>query len=110
MSTALSLLLLSVRYIQPNSSNHFPLTTAIILGSHPPLRLSPHICRRGGGGGGFQLGYRIFLPESLFDPFRPYPDNAAVLCWSTPNPNKVEVSILPPRSLVSVGPYDSDVQ
>jgi hypothetical protein len=47
------------------------------MGSHPSVRLLPHICRRGGEvlDGQVQLGYRILLLEPLFDSLRPCPDN-----------------------------------
>ena len=51
------------------------------MGSHPSVRLLPHICRRGGEvlGGQPQLGCRILLLEPLFDPLRPCSDNDGVL-------------------------------
>jgi hypothetical protein len=63
------------------SSHYVPLAHKDFTGSHPSVRLLPHICCRGGEvlDGRVQLGHRIFLPESLFDPFRPCPDNAGVL-------------------------------
>jgi hypothetical protein len=47
------------------------------MGSHPSVRLLPHICRRGGEvlDGQAQLGYRILLLEPLFDSLRPCPNN-----------------------------------